>query len=82
MAYTKHERAVIEANARKPYADEIVRLNNRLNRAYDALELLLRKIGRGSSDFSGWHGASAADIGEILAAARYALADKSTERKT
>lgn len=73
---TKAERAMIEANARKPYADEIVRLNNRLNRAYDALELLLRKTRAGKSDFEAWHNATAADIGEILTAARGALADK------
>lgn len=72
---TKNERLVIEANARKPYADEIKRLTAKVESTRGALELLLRKTSSGVSDFAGWHNATAADIGEVLNAARAALRD-------
>ena len=70
----------IAADARKPYADEIMRLQNELAKRNAAildlratLKLLLRKMNNGGSDFEAWHRASAVDIGEVLSTARGAL---------
>jgi hypothetical protein len=73
----------IAADARKPYADEIKRLLGEIEKRDEAIaclrgasKLLLRRasaVEPKASDYQAWHAVSAAEIGEVLTAARVAL---------